>query len=256
MNAARGWLIGALILVAGAIGAFAWMRNAKPPAPKYETVNVDQGRLVARVTATGTLSALVTVQVGSQVSGRIAQLFVDFNSPVKKNQVIARIDPELLNAALEQARANHVAAKGNLEKSKAQAVDAERQFERAKALAEKQLIATADRDTAESTAAAARAQVSASQGSVAQAHASMHQAEVNLQYSTIKSPIDGVVISRSVDVGQTVAASLQAPTLFTIAEDLAKMQVDTSVAEADVGKLRPEMPSGWRSFRTKKRAST
>jgi HlyD family secretion protein len=241
MKVARASLIGVLVLAAAGIGAFVWTRNAKPPGPKFETVKVDQGRIVARVTATGTVSALVTVLVGSQVSGRIAQLFADFNSQVKKGQVIAKIDPELFNAALEQSRANYAAANGNLEKSKAQAVDAERQYQRAKALAEKQLIATADRDTAESTAAAARAQVTASQGAVAQASASMHQAEVNLAYSTIKSPIDGVVISRSVDVGQTVAASLQAPTLFTIAEDLAKMQVDTSVAEADVGKLRPEM---------------
>jgi HlyD family secretion protein len=241
MKAARAWIIGAVALAAAGAGGFAWTRNAKPPAPKYETVNVDQGRLVARVTATGTVSALVTVQVGSQVSGRIAQLFADFNSQVKKGQVIAKIDPQLFNAAVEQARANHAAAKGNLERAQAQAVDAERQYQRAKALAERQLIATADRDTAESTAAAARAQVSASQGAVAQANAALHQAQVNLEYTTIKSPIDGVVISRSVDVGQTVAASLQAPVLFTIAEDLSKMQVDTSVAEADVGKLRPEM---------------
>jgi HlyD family secretion protein len=243
MKTAKAWIIGAVALAVAGAGGFAWTRNAQPQGPKYETVKVDRGRIVARVTATGTLSALVTVQVGSQVSGRIQQLFADFNSQVKKGQVIAKIDPELFKAAVEQARANYTAAKANLEKSQAQAVDAERQYQRAKALAEKQLIATADRDTAESTAAAARAQVSASQGAVAQASASLHQAQVNLDYSTIKSPIDGVVISRSVDVGQTVAASLQAPTLFTIAEDLAKMQVDTSVAEADVGKLRPEMPA-------------
>ena len=243
MKATKTLVIGALALAAAGAGAFAWTRNSKPAAPKYETVKADQGRIVARVTATGTLSALVTVQVGSQVSGRISELFADFNSTVKKGQVIAKIDPSLLKAAVEQARANHTAAKANLERSQAQAVEAERQFERAKALAEKQLIAKADRDTAESTAAAARAQVSASQGAVAQANASLHQAEVNLAYSIIKSPIDGVVISRSVDVGQTVAASLQAPTIFTIAEDLGKMQVDTSVAEADVGKLRPEMPA-------------
>ena len=241
MKARRAWLIGVLVLIAAGIVAVAWSRSAKAPSVKYETVQVDKGRIVARVTATGTLSALVTVQVGSQVSGRIAELFADFNSPVKKGQIIAKIDPALFKAAVEQARANYAAAKGNLEKAQAQAVEAERQFERAKALAERQLIATADRDTAESTAAAARAQVSASQGAVAQASAALHQAEVNLAYSTIKSPIDGVVISRSVDVGQTVAASLQAPTLFTIAEDLRKMQVDTSVAEADVGKLRPDM---------------
>src|SRR5687767_15973430 len=153
MKAAKTWIVVALLLIAAAAGAFAWTRNAKPAPPKYETVKVDQGRIVARVTATGTLSALVTVQVGSQVSGRISELFADFNSTVKKGQVIAKIDPALLKAAVEQARANLAAANGNLERSRAQAVEAERQFERAKALAERQLIATADRDTAESTAA-------------------------------------------------------------------------------------------------------
>jgi HlyD family secretion protein len=224
---------------------FAYFRAQREPAIRYDTTKLDRGRIVAKITATGTLSALVTVQVGSQVSGRIAQLFVDFNSTVKKGDVIAKIDPELFKAAVEQARANHTAAQGNLAKSKAQAIDAKRQFERAKALAERNLIATADRDTAESNADAAQAQVQASEGAVAQAKAALHQAEVNLNYSTIVSPIDGVVISRSVDVGQTVAASLQAPTLFTIAEDLKKMQVDTSVAEADVGKLTADMPASF-----------
>jgi HlyD family secretion protein len=241
MKAKRAWLIGLVVVLAVGIGVFVSARAGRKPVTQYETVTVDRGSIVARVTATGTLSALVTVQVGSQVSGRIAQLFADYNSSVKKNDVIAKIDPELFKAAVEQARANYMAAMGNLEKSKAQSVDAARQYERAKALAEKQLIAIADRDTAESTALAAKAQVSASEGDVAQARASLHTAEVNLEYSTIKSPIDGVVISRSVDVGQTVAASLQAPTLFTIAEDLKKMQVDTNVAEADVGKLQPDM---------------
>jgi HlyD family secretion protein len=243
MKAARAWLIGALVLVALAIGGFYVVRATKKTVVKYETVKVDQGRIVARVTATGTLSALVTVQVGSQVSGRISQIMVDFNSVVKKGEIIAKIDPELFKAAIEQAKANYAAARGNLEKSKAMAVDAERVFQRSTALAEKQLIATADRDTAESAAAAAKAQVAASQGAVEQASASLHTAQVNLDYSIIKSPIDGVVISRAIDVGQTVAASLSAPTLFTIAEDLGKMQVDTNVAEADVGKLSPDMPS-------------
>src|SRR5689334_8590844 len=243
MKAARAWLIGGLVVILVAAGGFWFAQTRRPPGPKYETVKADRGRIVARVTATGTLSALVTVQVGSQVSGRISELHADFNSQVKKGQVIAKIDPELFRAAVEQARANYAAAKGNLEKAQAQAVDAQRQFERAKALAERQLIATADRDTAESTAAAAKAQVAASQGRLEQASASLHQAQTNLEYSIIKSPIDGVVISRSVDVGQTVAASLSAPTLFTIADDLKKMQVDTSVAEADVGKLKADMPA-------------
>jgi HlyD family secretion protein len=183
----------------------------------------------------------VTVQVGSQVSGRIQQLLVDFNSEVKKGQVIARIDPQLFQAAQEQARANYIAQQGNLAKVRVQAVEAERQYQRAKNLAERKLIAQADLDTAQANFEAARAQVEATRGGLEQARAALHQAEVNLAYTTIVSPINGVVISRNVDVGQTVAASLQAPTLFVIAEDLRKMQVDTSVAEADIGKLTPGM---------------
>jgi HlyD family secretion protein len=241
MKARKAWLAVVVIALAAAGGFFIWTRAHKREPPRYETVKVDRGRIQARVTATGTVSALVTVLVGSQVSGRIQQLFVDFNSIVKKGQIIGRIDPELFNAAVEQARANYAAAAGDLEKAKAQSIDAARQYERARTLAERKLIAIADRDTAESTALAAKAQVAASQGALEQARAGLHQAQVNLDYSIIKSPIDGVVISRTVDVGQTVAASLAAPTLFTIAEDLRKMQVDTSVAEADVGKLKPDM---------------
>jgi HlyD family secretion protein len=221
--------------------AFAWQKKRTPEKPRFVTTPVERGRLVARVTATGTLSALVTVQVGSQVSGRIAALSADFNSQVKKGQVIARIDPQLFLAAVEQARANSAASEGSLAKAKAQAIDAKRQLDRNRSLRQQNLIAQADLDTSEANAAAAVAQVAASEGDLKQAHASLHQAEINFRYTTIVSPIDGVVISRSVDVGQTVAASLAAPTLFTIAEDLKKMQVDTNVAESDVGKLRPGM---------------
>lgn len=237
----RWWLpyVGVFCLIVG--GAFAWQKRKTPEKPRFVTTPVERGRLVARVTATGTLSALVTVQVGSQVSGRIAQLSADFNSQVKKGEVIARIDPQLFLAAVEQARANAVAAEGNMAKAKAQATNAKQQLERSRALRQQNLVAQADLDTAEANAAAAVAQVAASEGELRQARAALHQAEINLKYTTIVSPIDGVVISRSVDVGQTVAASLAAPTLFTIAEDLKKMQVDTNVAEADVGKLQPGM---------------
>jgi HlyD family secretion protein len=232
-------IIVALVLVVGGVGVWYFVHASKPKATvRYETAKVERGRVVGKVTATGTLSALVTVQVGSQVSGRIQKLLVDFNSPVKKGQVIATIDPDLFKAAVEQARANHVAAQGNLVKSMAQADDAKRQYERSKELFERKLIAQADRDTAEANHFAAQAQVAANRGAVEQAKANLHQASINLRYCTIISPIDGTVISRNVDVGQTVAAALQAPTLFTIAEDLRKMQVDTSVAESDVGKLR------------------
>ncbi len=230
---------GAILLVA--LAGFWLLRRRGPAAPRFETAAVQRGRLISRVTATGTLSALVTVQVGTQVSGRIALLNVDFNSPVKKGELIAKIDPQLFEAALEQARANYVEAKANLAKSKAQALDAKRQLGRGDTLLQKQLISQAERDTLETGKLAADAQVEVSAGAVEQARAALHQAEINLAYTSIISPIDGTVISRNVDVGQTVAASLQAPTLFTIAENLKKMQVDTNVAEADVGRLTPAM---------------
>jgi HlyD family secretion protein len=231
------------VAIALALSVFAGFRfsSGSKPTTQLETVKLERGKLVAKVTATGTLSALVTVQVGSQVSGRIAELKADFNSRVTKGQLIAKIDPQLFQATVEQARANLAAAPGNLAKARAQAMDAARQAERARSLAEKKLIAQADADTAISNAEALAAGVQAAEGQVAQTRAALNSAEVNLAYTSILSPTNGVVISRNVDVGQTVAASLQAPTLFVIAEDLGKMQVDTSVAEADVGRLAAGM---------------
>src|SRR6188768_1044919 len=237
------WIVlGLLVVTAGGLGIWKWRQRAAASAvPRYDTVAVDRGPIVAKVTATGTLSALVTVQVGTQVSGRIKQIFVDFNSPVKKGQVIAKIEPALFQAALESARANFLAGQGTVTKLEAQAENARLQFERAEALFERKAIAQADLDTARATMRAANGDVVAARSNLAQAKASLNQAQVNLDYTTIVSPTTGVVISRSVDVGQTVAASLSAPTLFLIAEDLTKMQVDTSVAEADIGKLKPGM---------------
>ncbi|MDD5562408.1 MAG: efflux RND transporter periplasmic adaptor subunit [Thermoanaerobaculaceae bacterium] len=235
------WIVVGVVVIAGGFGWWR-MRQAKANAAlQFETARIDRGKIVAKVTASGSLSAIVTVQVGSQVSGRIAALYADFNSKVKKGELIAKIDPQLFQANVAQARANYVAAQGNLAKAKAQALDAERQYKRSVTLAERKLIAQADLDTAQATADAAKAGVDAAVGSVEQAKAQLHSAEVNLAYTDIISPTDGVVISRNVDVGQTVAASLQAPTLFLIAEDLRKMQVDTSVAEADIGQLRTGM---------------
>ncbi len=212
-----------------------------PPPKTFDTAVIDRGRIIARVTASGTLSALVTVQVGAQVSGTIQQLFVDFNSPVKKGQVLATIDPRLFLAAVQQARANVLAARGTLANAQAQAHNAKLQYERDERLLGRQLIAEGDVDTARAAAEGGEGQVEAAEGARAQAEANLNQAETNLKYTTIISPIDGVVISRSIDVGQTVAASFQTPTLFLIAQDLTKMQVDTSVAEADVGHVRAGM---------------
>jgi HlyD family secretion protein len=236
-------LIAALGL-GGGLAAVGGMRFGTHKLPYHlEKARVERGDVIGRVTATGTLAALVTVQVGSQVSGRIAELEVDFGDRVKKGQVIASLDPQLFAAAVEQTRANRDAASGQLAQARAKAENAEHQYARARELADKSLISDAELDGKTAKAAAARASVRAAQGELAQAQASLHQAKVNLGYATIVSPISGVVISRNVDVGQTVAASLQAPTLFTIAEDLGKMQVHAAVSEADVGKLQPGLPA-------------
>lgn len=230
------------ILLAAAGGGWYYMSH-RAPEVHYTTTPVQRGRVASRVTATGTLSALVTVQVGSQVSGRVAQLMVDYNSPVHKGQVLAKIDPQLFQSALEQAQANYQSAAANLEKARVQAVDADRQADRQQALVASHFVPVQDRDTAVANAGVAHAQVTAAASALDQAKASLHQAQINLGYTTIVSPINGVVISRSVDVGQTVAASLSAPTIFVLAEDLQKVQVDTSVAEADVGRLKAGMPA-------------
>jgi HlyD family secretion protein len=245
MNKRRLLVLVAVVLVVAA-GAFWLLRSGDSKGKlQFETAKIEKGRIVAKVTASGVLSALVTVQVGSQVSGRVASLMADFNSPVKKGQLIAKIDPQLFQAQVDQAKANLVAAEGNLVKYKVQAADARRTAQRQKDLAARKLNAQADVDTAIAAADAADAQVTAGEGAVAQTRAALQSAQVNLAYTDIISPTSGVVISRNVDVGQTVAASLQAPTIFVIAEDLEKMQVDTSVAEADVGRLRAGMQASF-----------
>jgi HlyD family secretion protein len=195
------------------------------------------------VTATGTLSALVTVQVGTQVSGRIAKLHADYNSPVRKGDVLATIDPELFLAAREQCRAAELSAQGALAQAKAQALYARRQCNRDRQLRTSKLLSEAEADGACTTADVDEAAVVSASGALAQAKASLHQAELNLEYTIIRSPVDGTVISRAVDAGQTVAASFSTPTLFTIAQDLRRMQIDTSVAEGDIGRLTPGMRS-------------
>jgi HlyD family secretion protein len=241
LRAALGWTA-ALVAVGGvALGVARYRAGARAPALRYETALVDQGPLDARVTATGAVSPLVLVQVGSQVSGRLAKLYVDFGSTVKRGQTVASIDPSLFQAAVGQARANYTAARAGVERARAELAQAERQYARDKLLVSQGLATQAEYDAAESNAAVAAANVRSAEASVAQARAALAQAELNLTYTTIASPIDGIVISRNVDVGQTVAAALQAPTLFTIAQDLTKMQVDANVAEADIGKLRAGM---------------
>jgi HlyD family secretion protein len=242
----RRRLVWASALVLLLVVSLVIWRVARRPAPlQYETAVAAKGPVVAKVTATGVLSAVVTVQVGSQVSGRIAKLNADWNDTVKKGALLAEIDPALFQANLEQQKANVLQAQGQLKQAEANVVAAQRTYDRDKPLRASNLIAQADLDTAETTLQAAKAAVIAAQGNLAQAKAQLNQSQVNLDYTKINSPIDGTVISRSVDVGQTVAASLAAPTIFTLAGDLRNMQVDTSVAEADVGKLAAGMDASF-----------
>jgi HlyD family secretion protein len=219
----RKWIyaiVGAVVLVVVYFVAF----HKSDTQPLYRFDKVSRGDVSLTISATGTLSADTTVQVGSQVSGRIAELYADFNSKVREGQLLAQIDPTFLKAAVDQQKAAVV-------KARAQMDDSKRTFVRTDSLFRHQLAAQADLDAATTTYESDKA-------SLQQAEAALEQAEVNLRYAAIRAPISGVVISRNVDVGQTVAASLQAPTLFTIANDLRKMQVQADVDEADIGNVR------------------
>lgn len=218
-----------LIPVLVVAGALIWWFAGRSDntAPPYRLSVVDRGLVQVAVTATGTASAVTTVTVGSQVSGTIKEILVDFNSLVHKGQVLARLDPTFLQASVSEAEAN-------LEKAQATENQAERDLVRVTDLAEKNLVAQVELDNARTAMETARA-------SVRQVESALTRARVNLAYSVITSPIDGVVVSRSVDVGQTVAASLQAPTLFTIAQDLRQMQIETQIDEADIGQLQDSM---------------
>src|SRR5262245_36140845 len=291
----RRLVIVLVLAVSAVVVTAAWFQTqGRSAVPKYRLARVEHGPIAATVSATGTLNAVVTVQVGSQVSGQIKELFADFNSPVKKGQLIARIDPDIFQAKVNQARADLESAEATIlnqqalvERSRADVenaraalavgkaqtakadvavVDGKRDLLRKTALLTKGLIAQSDRDTSqalhdsavaqfdanraqeEALAAAIRsgeaqlrvaeAQLKAADAQVRQKKAGLDQAQVDLDHTEIRAPVDGIVVSRNVDVGQTVAASLQAPTLFTIAQDLTRMQVDTNVDEADIGRIR------------------
>jgi HlyD family secretion protein len=240
-------ILSLLVLALAAVGIGIWRWQAAPTVGGgWITDPVSRGDVASAVTAGGTLSALVTVQVGSQMSGRLLTLTADFNSQVRKGQVLATMDPLLVEAAVTQATANLAAATANLAKARATEADAKRQTLRQEDLFAHAVVTQADLDTMATTQAVATAGVQVAEAGVHQAEAALAQTRTNLTYATILSPIDGVVISRHVDVGQTVAASFTAPVLFTIAEDLRRMQVDTSVAEADVGRIRDGMAATFR----------
>lgn len=213
------------IVVAGTAG-YLFLSNSNGKEQKFRTEKVTRGDVVMHVRATGTINPIQTVKVGSQVSGTIARLYADFNDQVRRGQIIGQIDSTFLAASVKEAEAN-------LERNQAQVNEARRTLDRTNGLFKKDLVSQADMDVAQTGYESAQAQLKQSQ-------AALDRAKVNIRYSVIRAPIDGVVISRDVDVGQTVAASLQAPQLFTIANDLTEMRVEASVDEADIGQIREE----------------
>lgn len=264
----RRYLVTALIvLLVAAIGGFLYYQYFRQSgaSQRFRTVKVERGEIISTVTATGTINPVVTVLVGSQISGTIKALYADFNSHVKEGQVIAQIDPAILEAQVEQAKAtvateqaNVANAQANLQNIQANLVKAEvavsdskRTLDRNLQLMKMSAIAQAGLDASqanydsavaqrEATRAqfnVARSQIESAKAQLERARAALRMAEINLRYTTIRSPVNGIVISRNVDVGQTVAASLQAPTLFTIAKDLTQMEVHTNFSEADIGRI-------------------
>ncbi len=248
------WMILAGLLAGVAVlAAFSFGHNG---GPEYFTAKADVGDIHDLVEATGTINAVTTVQVGSQVSGTIYKLYADFNSHVKQGQVIAELEPSLFQGAflqtkadLADAKANAAAARAQLEKAKAAAVQAASDYTRNAGMAKEGIIsaqqldaAKATNDSAQAAVAAAEAQVVQANAQVAQKQAAVEVAQTNLDHTIIRSPIDGVVVARNIDVGQTVAASLQAPTLFNIAQDLTKMQVYAKTDESDVGQMKVGEP--------------
>ena len=231
------------VLVLGGAGAWWYYASEAPEfVPEIRTVETTRGDIVESVSATGSLEAVTTVQIGSQVSGIIQELRADYNAIVREGDVIARLDPSLFETQIEQARANLLRAEADVERLRVAVDDAHAQHARSVELAAQELISQTELETSEVNVRSATAQLRSAEAQVIQARASLNQNEVNLEHTVIRAPIDGIVISRLVDVGQTVAASLQAPELFVIAADLTKMRVIANVDESDVGRIRPQQP--------------
>jgi HlyD family secretion protein len=227
-----------VVLLVAAIAAGVYFYSKREPEAEYKTLPVERGSIISTVSATGTLNAVVTVQVGTQVSGTISQLYVDFNSQVKKGQPIAQIDPALFTSSVQQARGNVLNAEASVARARVTAADAKRTLGRNRTLLAEGIISQADLDASQLAYDTALAGIRAAEAQVMQTRGALRTAETNLNNATIRSPVDGTVVSRAVDVGQTVAASFQTPTLFTIAQDLTKMQIDTSVDESDISRLK------------------
>ncbi len=235
-----------IVLIAVGVGAGAYYMRRGGPEPKVDTLQITRGDVVDVVPATGILEPVTKVNVGTQVSGIVQELYADFNQIVRKGQVIARLDPSIIQTQIEQRRASVTRAEADIERLKVNLADAQRKLTQAKQMWDKQLIPRDQLDTAEMNVKTLQSQIKSSEAGLVQARADLNTQEVNLKHTVIESPIDGIVISREVEPGQTVAASMNAPTLFIIAADLTQMQVIASIDEADVGRMRPDQPVTFR----------
>jgi HlyD family secretion protein len=230
---------GAIVVVVVAVSLFAWSRREQAQAIQYVTRPVMRGDLRVTVTATGNLAPTNQVQVGSELSGMVKSVAVDYDQRVKVGQLLAQLDTTKLEAQISQTEAALAAARAKVQQTQATEGETRAQLTRAEALAARQLIAQSELDTARATHKRAEADHANAAAAVAQTEAALHANRTDLAKMTIRSPINGVVLTRAVERGQTVAASFQAPVLFTLAEDLTKMELDVDVDEADVGQVRP-----------------
>lgn len=232
-------LIGIVVLIvaAGIVFGYTVLKGKRANGVTYEKAAIDRGNITALVDTTGTLNPVTIVDVGSQVSGKILKIHVDFNSQVKEGQILARIDQSPFLTQVQQSEANYLSSQASLEKAKVNLTNSEKQYNRAKSLFDKELISFEEFETIEVQYFSAKADLQSNEARLEQAKAQLDASKVDLEYTIIKSPIDGVVINRNVNEGQTVAASFQAPVLFQVANDLTKMQVECSVDEADIGKV-------------------
>ena len=228
-------LIIAVLVVGLAIAGYVFFNGERKAPVRYRTAVVERGSIVSVVTATGSINPVVSVQVGTQVSGMIKSLHADFNSVVKAGDIVATIDPEPFRARRDQAASNLEMAKANVARARTEQTQRRRELDRAKSLVSQQFVSQNDVDVAITNSQGADAQVNVSMAQVKQAEAALSAAELDLKYTTIRSPVNGIVVARNVEVGQTVAASFATPNLFLIALDLTKMQADTNVSESDIG---------------------
>ena len=230
------WVV-LVLLIVGAGGWYGWTHR-HGPALQLQTAKVTKGPIARRIVVAATLNTVKSVDVGSQVSGNIAMLAVDFNSIVKEGQLLAKLDPALFQAAVDNANAAYEQSQADLGVSQAALEDAQQKYDRAKLLSASQLIAQSDMDAAEIALHSAQADVTSAKANVVRMKANVEQAQTNLDHTIILAPCDGIIVNRSVDVGQTVAAAMTAPVLFRIAADLQKMQAQAEVDEADVGSVK------------------